>query len=374
MFVFPTERVIDTLNDDREFLPFERPDGTLIIVAKKTILRLSPLEIGRQVDSRDPYDLLGVPMTASDAEVQEAYHRAVGAVHPDRVHSLGLPADFLEMATRKAAQLNDAYRKIKAVRKAESGRRVARAADPTGAPARNNRQSNIAAACHCLTSSLPSASSSPLISPWRRTRAWGPRARGGGTPFRLGLWRDRGAAADLDRAGGRGRAGGALLGAAGVDGGDSAAGHAARLAFPGVRVHAEQSDREPGIGAAGAARGHGHPRRHAQSGDVGPRPVGAGAPRRGGGGCGGAALCRVRRAGAAVPAAHRGQAAREMGRGGVGGFCCAVFQRAVRRDGAGPRAAQVAGDRMACGSQPRRRSTLTILLWLHPKIAGVPAW
>ena len=119
MFVFPTERVIDTLNDDREFLPFERPDGSLTIVAKKTILRLSPLDMGRQVDTRDPYDLLGVAVTASDTEVQEAYHRAVAAVHPDRVHSLGLPTDFLEMATRKAAQLNDAYRKIKFLRKFE---------------------------------------------------------------------------------------------------------------------------------------------------------------------------------------------------------------------------------------------------------------
>ena len=120
MFVFPTERVIDTLNDDREFLPFERPDGTLTIVAKKTILRLSPMDLERQIDTRDPYDLLGVTMTATENEVREAYHRAVAAVHPDRVHSLGLPADFLEMATRKAAQLNDAYRKIKAVRKAEA--------------------------------------------------------------------------------------------------------------------------------------------------------------------------------------------------------------------------------------------------------------
>ena len=119
MFVFPTERVIDTLNDDREFLPFERPDGSLTIVAKKTILRLSPLDMGRQVDTRDPYDLLDIAMTATDEEVHQAYHRAVAAVHPDRVHSLGLPADFLEMATRKAAQINDAYRKIKAVRKAE---------------------------------------------------------------------------------------------------------------------------------------------------------------------------------------------------------------------------------------------------------------
>jgi len=120
MFVYPTERVIDTLNDERAFLPFERPDGSVTIVAKKIIRRLSPMEVARQVNTRDPYDVLGIPLTASDSEVREAYHRAVAAVHPDRVHSLGLPGDFLEMATRQAAQLNDAYRKIKAVRKAEA--------------------------------------------------------------------------------------------------------------------------------------------------------------------------------------------------------------------------------------------------------------
>ncbi|HEX6119824.1 MAG TPA: DnaJ domain-containing protein, partial [Dongiaceae bacterium] len=78
------------------------------------------IEAARHIDHKDPYDVLGVPLTASDAEVQDAYHRAVAAVHPDRVHSLGLPGDFLEMATRRAAQINDAYRKIKAVRKAEN--------------------------------------------------------------------------------------------------------------------------------------------------------------------------------------------------------------------------------------------------------------
>ena len=119
MFVYPTERVIDTLNDDRAFLPFERADGSLTIVAKKIIRRLSPMDIARQVNVRDPYDVLGVSLSATDADVQDAYHRAVAAVHPDRVHSLGLPGDFLELATHRAAQLNDAYRKIKAVRKAE---------------------------------------------------------------------------------------------------------------------------------------------------------------------------------------------------------------------------------------------------------------
>ena len=120
MFVNPTERVIDTLNDEREFLPFERPDGSVIIIAKKTIRRMSPMELKREVDAHDPYDVLGVKLTATDEEVHQAYTSAVAAVHPDRLNSMGLPGDFMEMATMRAAQLNDAYRKIKAVRKAEA--------------------------------------------------------------------------------------------------------------------------------------------------------------------------------------------------------------------------------------------------------------
>ena len=123
MFVNPTERVIDTLNDEREFLPFERPDGSVIIIAKKTIRRMSPMEIKREVDQGDPYDLLGVTLTATDEEVHAAYTRAVASVHPDRLNSMGLPGDFMEMATMRAAQLNDAYRKIRTLRKAEAAGR-----------------------------------------------------------------------------------------------------------------------------------------------------------------------------------------------------------------------------------------------------------
>lgn len=118
MFVSPAERVIDTLNDDRSFLPFERPDGSVVMVAKTQIRKLTPMEAVGHAQSHDPYALLGIEPSASDHEIQEAYHRAVSAVHPDRVHSLGLPMDFLEMATRRAALLNDAYRKIRKARKA----------------------------------------------------------------------------------------------------------------------------------------------------------------------------------------------------------------------------------------------------------------
>lgn len=119
MFIGYAQRVTDILNDEREFLPFERPDGSVFVVSKRTIRCITPMEMGRAVNEKDPYDLLGITMTATDQEVHEAYRRAVAAVHPDRVHALGLPSDFLGMATRRAGQLNDAFRRIKAIRKAE---------------------------------------------------------------------------------------------------------------------------------------------------------------------------------------------------------------------------------------------------------------
>jgi DnaJ-domain-containing protein 1 len=119
MFIAPAQRVTDVLNDEREFLPFERPDGSLFVVAKRTIRCITPMEIGRRINEKDPYDLLGLTPAATDDEVHDAYRHSIAAVHPDRVHSLGLPTDFLEMATRRAGQLNDAFRKIRALRKVE---------------------------------------------------------------------------------------------------------------------------------------------------------------------------------------------------------------------------------------------------------------
>ncbi|HWA48109.1 MAG TPA: DnaJ domain-containing protein [Dongiaceae bacterium] len=119
MFVPAALRVSDVLNDERDFLPFERADGSIIMFAKKVIRSLVPIEMDRTVETSDPYDLLGVTPAASNTDLQEAYHRAVGVVHPDRIQSLGLPAEFMELATRRAAKLNDAYRKIRTQRNAD---------------------------------------------------------------------------------------------------------------------------------------------------------------------------------------------------------------------------------------------------------------
>jgi curved DNA-binding protein CbpA len=53
----------------------------------------------------DPYALLGVARSASQAEIKAAYHRLVGKYHPDR-HQDNPLAD---LATARLAELNQAY-------------------------------------------------------------------------------------------------------------------------------------------------------------------------------------------------------------------------------------------------------------------------
>jgi hypothetical protein len=113
VFVTPASRVIDMLNDEREFMPFETSDGSIVIYRKSAIRRLSPLFAAERMASRDPYDIIDVPHKASDHEVHEAYRKAIASVHPDHIQALGLPDEFIELATRRAAAINDAYDKIK---------------------------------------------------------------------------------------------------------------------------------------------------------------------------------------------------------------------------------------------------------------------
>ena len=113
IFVSPGTRVIDMLNDEREFIPFESSDGSIIIYRKTALKRLSPLFAAERMASRDPYDIIDVSHKASDQEVHEAYRKAVASVHPDHIQAMGLPEEFIELATKRAMAINDAYDKIR---------------------------------------------------------------------------------------------------------------------------------------------------------------------------------------------------------------------------------------------------------------------
>jgi DnaJ like chaperone protein len=57
----------------------------------------------------DPYEVLGVPSSASDEEVRGAHRRLTREYHPDVLESKGLAEDFKEFADSKMSAINDAW-------------------------------------------------------------------------------------------------------------------------------------------------------------------------------------------------------------------------------------------------------------------------
>jgi DnaJ like chaperone protein len=69
-------------------------------------------------DDHDPYVTLGVAPDADDKIVHAAWRKALSAAHPDRARARGLPAEFIEVAEAKAANINAAFAAITRERRA----------------------------------------------------------------------------------------------------------------------------------------------------------------------------------------------------------------------------------------------------------------
>lgn len=71
---------------------------------------------GRFVDGapRDPYDVLGLPPTASLDEARKAWRAAVKDSHPDVMVARGVPAEAVQLATRRLIAINAAWDEIQA--------------------------------------------------------------------------------------------------------------------------------------------------------------------------------------------------------------------------------------------------------------------
>ena len=64
----------------------------------------------------DAYAALGVPSSASDAEVKKVYRRLVSQNHPDKLAGKGLPESMRAMAEERTREINAAYETIKDAR------------------------------------------------------------------------------------------------------------------------------------------------------------------------------------------------------------------------------------------------------------------
>ena len=61
-------------------------------------------------ESTDPYTVLGVDRSATEAQIKKAYRELVGRYHPDKVAHLG--EDFKTLAEERFKQIQQAYQKI----------------------------------------------------------------------------------------------------------------------------------------------------------------------------------------------------------------------------------------------------------------------
>lgn len=56
--------------------------------------------------------LLGLPETATSAEIKTAYRQKVKELHPDKLQAKGLPEVMLKQATERLAAINAAYKRL----------------------------------------------------------------------------------------------------------------------------------------------------------------------------------------------------------------------------------------------------------------------
>ncbi len=120
-------RLTDLLNDERAFIPAERADGEVIVLAKSQIISIVDKSVAReeQADAEDgdemdqsaakkfdPYAVFKLDRSASMEEVRAAYKKRIKAVHPDTIAALGLDDELAAAALKTTQKLNFAYRKI----------------------------------------------------------------------------------------------------------------------------------------------------------------------------------------------------------------------------------------------------------------------
>jgi DnaJ-domain-containing protein 1 len=122
LFVKQMQRISDLLNDTREFLPVQTPEGLIVHLKKSTIARVTQLDqVVKAGMAIDPYEVLGVSSGIGDNDLRKAYHEICAQHHPDKLISLGLAAEYIDLANSRTVRVIEAYARIKKERHGEAG-------------------------------------------------------------------------------------------------------------------------------------------------------------------------------------------------------------------------------------------------------------
>lgn len=72
-----------------------------------------PRQAPARSDEPDPYEVLGVPRTASEGVLRATWKRLMRENHPDTLAARGVPQEFIARASDKVARINAAWDRIK---------------------------------------------------------------------------------------------------------------------------------------------------------------------------------------------------------------------------------------------------------------------
>lgn len=118
-FIVPASRTLfDVLNNAGAFVEFEPYGGERSIIAKSAFkaVRLvnapTPQNLSarsREIDTFDPYAVLGLTRGAPFEEARAAYHALAKVYHPDRYSSVELPAEVHDYLSGMARRINAAF-------------------------------------------------------------------------------------------------------------------------------------------------------------------------------------------------------------------------------------------------------------------------
>jgi hypothetical protein len=113
LFIKPQGRLQDMMNDEREFMPFFATDGRFMVIKKTACVLVSPASTeAKEYTGNNPYQILGVSDNATMDQIKEAYLGLVAENHPDRLASMNLSKELLDVATSRMSRINDAYTRI----------------------------------------------------------------------------------------------------------------------------------------------------------------------------------------------------------------------------------------------------------------------
>lgn len=118
LFIGQQARLSDTLNDGRQFLPFENGLGEVTMLRKDTILRTTPLgDACAAFTVGQARAILGLPPDAGADQAEAARATLTAAYGPGAVRELGLPEEYGDLARLYATRLDAAYDRIAGTRR-----------------------------------------------------------------------------------------------------------------------------------------------------------------------------------------------------------------------------------------------------------------